>query len=99
MSRRCHLRGRSFSVYVPREHRWKQTWVDNEGGYLDFTGSLKNGEMILSREGTRPDGTRVLQRMVFKNIAADQFDWSWENSKDNGKTWQVIWPIHYQRKK
>ena len=94
-----HLRGRSFSVYIARARQWKQTWVDNEGGYLDFTGAFADGKMVLSREALSPDGARFLQRMVFKNIAADEFDWNWENSKDDGKTWQVVWPIHYRRKK
>jgi hypothetical protein len=93
-----HLRGKSLSVYVPRAGKWKQTWVDNEGGYLKFVGEFKDGMMILAREATRPDGTRILQRMVFKNITPRQFDWSWEFSKDGGNTWVVNWPIHYRRK-
>jgi hypothetical protein len=40
----------------------------------------------------------VQQRMVFKNITANELDWSWERSLDGGKTWQVMWPIHYKRK-
>src|SRR5581483_11368851 len=28
-----HLRGMSVSTYVPQSNAWKQTWVDNEGGY------------------------------------------------------------------
>jgi hypothetical protein len=93
-----HLRGSSVSVFDANPDKWKQTWVDNEGGYLDFVGEFKHGQMILSREVTRPDGTRGLQRMVFKNITRDEFDWSWEGSKDGGKTWAVVWPIHYKRK-
>ena len=94
-----HLRGVSLSTFDTRTRKWKQTWVDNEGGYLDFTGEFKEGQMILARDNVRPDGTKVIQRMVFKNIQPNQFDWSWESSTDGGKTWQVIWPIHYQRKR
>jgi hypothetical protein len=93
-----HLRGQSVSVFDIRARKWKQTWVDNEGGYLDFAGEFKDGQMILDREATRPDGTRALQRMVFKNITHDEFDWSWEGSKDGGKSWTVVWPIHYKRR-
>jgi Protein of unknown function (DUF1579) len=93
-----HLRGKSVSVFDAGARRWKQTWVDNEGGYLDFAGEFKDGRMMLAREATRPDGSKVQQRMVFKNITHDEFDWSWESSKDGGKTWTVVWPIHYQRK-
>lgn len=92
------LRGRSVSVYDIRARKWKQTWVDNEGGYLDLTGESKDGQMILACESLRADGTKGLQRMVFKNITHDEFDWSWEASKDGGKTWTVAWPIHYKRK-
>jgi hypothetical protein len=94
-----HLRGKSLSIFDPNAAKWKQTWVDNEGGYLDFVGEFRGGQMILGREVTRPDGTRGMQRMVFKNISAHEFDWSWEGSKDAGKTWQVVWPIHYKRRK
>jgi hypothetical protein len=93
-----HLRGSSVSIFDSTAGKWKQTWVDNEGGYLDFVGELKDGQMMLQREAVRNDGTKVLQRMVFKNIDANELDWSWEASRDGGKTWQVQWPIHYKRK-
>lgn len=91
-----HLRGRSVSLFEPQSGKWKQTWVDNEGSYLDFTGQFEIGQMILMRSATR-NGQPTLQRMVFKNITPNEFDWSWESSSDSGKTWQVNWPIHYKR--
>ncbi|MBZ5707093.1 MAG: DUF1579 domain-containing protein [Acidobacteriia bacterium] len=92
------LSGISVSLFDVRAGKWKQTWVDNQGGYLDFVGEFKDGQMTLGREVARPDGTKVMQRMVFKNITPNEFDWSWEASNDGGKTWQVSWPIHYKRK-
>ena len=62
------------------------------------SGEFKDGQMILARDAVRVDGTKVIQRMVFKNISRNEFDWSWEASKDGGKTWEVQWPIHYKRK-
>ncbi|HEX8812917.1 MAG TPA: DUF1579 family protein [Terracidiphilus sp.] len=92
------LRGMSVSLFDPTSGKWKQTWVDNQGAYLDFVGEFRDGQMVLAREAVRPDGGKVLQRMVFKNIQANELDWSWEASKDGGKTWTVQWPIHYKRK-
>ncbi len=89
--------GRSFSVYRPATGKWYQTWVDNNGGYLDFTGGFADGEMTLSREAER-DGKKFLQRMVFYNITENAFDWNWEKSDDRGKTWELLWKIHYKRK-
>jgi hypothetical protein len=94
----AHLRGTSVSTFDTNAGKWKQTWVDNEGGYLDFTGEFRNGQMILQREAAGPNGAKFLQRMVWKNITANEFDWSWEASRDDGKTWQVQWPIHYKRR-
>ena len=92
-----HLRGLSVSIFDVNLGKWKQTWVDNEGEYLDFVGEFKKGEMILEREGIR-NGEKILQRMVFKNITANEMDWSWEASSNGGKTWEVKWPIHYKRR-
>lgn len=91
------LRGMSISTFDTRSNKWKQTWVDNEGSYLDFVGEFKDGQMLLQREAAKPDGTKVLQRMEYKNITPNEFDWGWERSEDGGKTWQVLWPIHYKR--
>ena len=93
-----HLRGTSISTFDPQSGHWKQTWVDNEGGYLDFVGDFNNGQMILQRDAFR-NGTKILQRMVWKNMSSNEFDWSWEASSDGGKTWQVNWPIHYKRRR
>jgi hypothetical protein len=93
------LTGMSVSTFNPQLKKWQQTWVDDQGSYLDFTGQFENGEMTLSMERTNPAGKPVKLRMIFKNIRADSLDWSWEKSADSGKTWQVQWPIHYVRKK
>ena len=43
------FRGVSLSVYDQKNRVWRQTWVDNNGGYMDFTGGLENDTMILSK--------------------------------------------------
>jgi hypothetical protein len=92
------LRGTSVSTFNPRMHKWQQTWVDNEGSYLDFIGEFIDGKMVFTRKAVTRKGKSMLQRMVWKNITPDAFDWSWERSIDGGKSWDVLWPIHYVRK-
>jgi hypothetical protein len=89
--------GMSLSVFNPQADQWQQTWVDNQGGYLDFTGGLTGDKMILSRQ-TTIEGQPVQQRMVWHNIQAGTLDWSWERSDDDGRNWKVLWAIHYQRR-
>lgn len=90
------LQGRSLSTYDRLTHRWKQTWVDNDATYLDFSGGFADGRMILSREAQK-DGKRFLQRMVWQGIRADAFEWLWQRSDDDGRTWTTAWKIDYRR--
>ena len=92
------LIGMSVSCFDPERNLWCQTWVDNSGSYLDFTGKFENGKMILSRDAI-VKGEKCKQRMVWYNIEADEFDWNWERSDDAGNSWRVLWQIKYTRKK
>src|SRR5690349_2272168 len=39
--------GASYSSWQPTESKWRQTWVDDSGGYLTFEGGLEDGAMTL----------------------------------------------------
>lgn len=90
------LRGRSVSVFDAQSGQWRQTWVDNQGGYLDFSGAFSNSRMVLMRAAML-DGQQVLQRMVWYDIGDDSLRWNWERSDDGGASWEVLWEIRYTR--
>jgi hypothetical protein len=92
------LVGKSISSYDAARKQWHQTWVDDKGSYLDLAGGKTQNGFALSMKRNGSDGKPVLARMRFLNIAADSFDWRWERSADDGKTWRLQWPIHYARK-
>jgi hypothetical protein len=92
------LSGHSVSVYNVRKGRWQQTWVDDQGSYLLFSGEFKAGQMILKTEPFRQGEKTLVNRMVFRNITANSLDWDWQTSADGGKTWKDLWNIHYARK-
>jgi len=96
--------GKSWTVYNPNYKIWQQTWVDNQGGYIDLTGNMKGDSMILTTaEKTVPlklsPTGKLVSRMVFHHIKPDSFDWSWESSTNGGLSWKNSWLIHYERKK
>lgn len=91
------LQGISISAYDLERGLWCQTWVDNNGAYLDFTGKFEDGKMILSRDAI-VKGQACRQRMVWYDFQENRFEWNWERSDDNGQTWRVLWQIHYTRK-
>lgn len=96
--------GQSWSVYNVNYKKWQQTWVDNQGGYINLTGGIMGDSMILTTaERNVPvsisTSGKIMSRMVYYNITPNSFDWSWEASTDGGTSWKQNWLIHYTRKK
>jgi len=92
------LTGMSVSVYNPKLEKWEQTWVDDQGSYIDLVGEFKDGKMILTHK-VKPLGRKVIFRMVFEDIARDSFLWKWERSDDLGKSWLLRLQARYTRSK
>ena len=90
------LHGRSWSVYEPKLGLWRQTWVDDQGGYYDLVGEVVEGCFAFVRAAPEL-GPRARQRMVFRDVAADRFRWTWELSRDDGETYATRWEIDYRR--
>jgi hypothetical protein len=90
------LLGRSLSVRDAADGRWRQTWVDSNGSYLDLVGVEVDGRIAFQREAT-VGGVAVVQRMVWLDVTPDAFRWQWQRSPDGGATWEVAWEIDYRR--
>jgi len=90
------LLGRSLSVRDEAEGRWRQTWVDSTGAYLDLVGLEVDGRIAFQRK-TSIGGELVIQRMVWLDVTAETLRWQWQRSKDSGGTWEVAWEIDYRR--
>lgn len=86
--------GRSWSMWIPAREVWRQTWVDDSGAYLAFTGGMEAGQMKLTGEPS-PDGKTM--RMVFADITRDHISWRWEATRDGGATWRAMMRIEYHR--
>jgi hypothetical protein len=90
------LHGESWSVFDSERRLWRQTWVDDTGGYLDLVGDRADGWFAFVRAAPER-GAAARQRMVFRDLEADRFRWTWELSLDGGGTWDVRWEIEYRR--
>ena len=91
------FKGTSISVYNPKSGLWHQAWADNNGGYYNFIGEIGEGKRIFKTLPIEKDGKTYIQRMAFKNIKEDGFNWYWEGSQDGGNTWNLLWEIAYSR--
>ncbi|HEX3065292.1 MAG TPA: hypothetical protein VHQ39_07410 [Dongiaceae bacterium] len=90
-----NLLGRSWSVYDPAMGKWRQTWVDNEGTYLDLVGGKEADRFVLLL--VRLAEETPFKRMIFQNISREAFDWHWQASTDRGASWSDSWYIRYRR--
>ena len=90
------LHGRSVSVRDVADGRWRQTWVDSNGAYLELVGVEVDGRIGFQRE-TTIDGRPVVQRMVWLDVSDGAFRWQWQRSHDGGDSWTVVWEIDYRR--
>lgn len=91
--------GKSFNVYDARTRKWKQTWVDDRGGMLEFTGEFKDGAMRYTGESVAQDGKPLMDRLTFFPLSEGRVRQLWEQSADKGKTWNTVFDGTYVRKK
>ncbi|MEQ1933285.1 MAG: DUF1579 family protein [Fimbriimonadaceae bacterium] len=89
--------GQSWSVFDANDKVWKQTWVDNSGGYLLFEGGKVGDKFILSQVNIPKNKPKLSMRMVFQSITPKSFEWLWQSSTDSGKTWSSVYEIKYTK--
>jgi hypothetical protein len=91
--------GKSFNFFNAATNRWQQTWVDNGGGVLEFSGEFRDGAMRFQGETPNKGGGKTLNRMTFTPLPDEKVRQVIENSKDDGKTWTVGFDGLYSRRK
>lgn len=89
--------GTSYNIYDQTQHRWHQTWVDNQGSLLQLDGEFADGRMRLQGETVDSTGAKTLQRITWNQTAPGKVRQLWESSSDAGKTWAVAFDGLYLR--
>src|SRR6266567_2569688 len=61
--------GKSWSVYNSNYKMWQQTWVDDQGGYIDLTGGMMGDSMVLTTaEITVPTSISATGKMISRMV-------------------------------
>ena len=76
--------GKSYNFYDPNLKKWRQVWIADSGGVLDYTGEYRDRAMRLLGWTLDPQGNRIEQRLTFFNVAPDTVRQLFETSKDAG---------------
>lgn len=88
--------GKSFSIYDVADGVWKQFWVDASGLVLELRGGMVDGSMVLSGQRLQK-GKSVRDRIAWTPNPDGTVRQLWELSKDDGKTWSVVFDGLYHR--
>jgi hypothetical protein len=91
--------GKSMNFWDTNRRQWRQIWVADGGGSLDYAGSFREGAMRFEGWTLAPNGRRVLQKLTFFPISRDTVRQLFETSSDSGKTWQPGFDGRYVRKR
>ena len=89
--------GRSMNFFDPAIGRWRQTWVDQQGGVVRYEGAHQGGVMQFLGESIGADGSRVVARAVLEPLADGRLRHFIEHSHDAGETWTTYFNGTYQR--
>ena len=91
--------GKSWSYYDPTLLKWKQLFIFDNGGVMDFTGGRHDGTMRFeSSAPATANSPAAITRMTFFPIAKDTVRQLFQRSTDGGKTRSAGFDGFYVRK-
>ncbi len=93
--------GKSFNYYNPFTKKWNQKWIDTGGIPIEFEGvfNKKDQALYYTAETINRAGLKVQNKLTFYKKSEDYVRQLWEQSTDNGKTWNTVFDGQYYRKK
>ena len=92
-------KGKSYNFYDTNVKKWRQIWIADSGGSLDYSGEYRDGAMRFVGWTLDAKGNRVEQKLTFFNVSPDTVRQLFEASTDGGKTWKSTFDGRYVRRK
>jgi hypothetical protein len=91
--------GKSMNFWDVNRKKWRQVWIADIGGSLDYEGEFRDGAMRFEGWTAGASGGRVLQRLTFFPISRDTVRQLFATSADSGRTWQPGFDGRYVRRR
>lgn len=91
--------GKSFNFHNNQTRKWSQVWVDGAGGNIFFEGEFRDGTLYYTATTLDAQGAKTWHKLTFFNLGPDKVRQLWEQSTDDGKTWNTVFDGEYRRKK
>jgi hypothetical protein len=93
--------GTSYNYYDRTDKKWKQLWIDNQGGSLELSGNFTDGKMVLQSQEKYSEQNKVhfTDRITWTPNNDGTVRQHWQRTTDGGKTWTDIFDGTYKRVK
>jgi len=92
---RHKYKGKSLNTYNAKKEQWEQFWVDNSGTRLHLKGRFEKNKMSMS---DCEEVSETCNRITWTVLNDKTVRQEWEQSKDNGKTWNKVFDGHYKKR-
>jgi hypothetical protein len=86
--------GRSINAYHAARGRWVQAWVGGGGSILLLEGTYDGEKMVLAGRNVTA-GKPLTDRLTWSRLPGGKVRQVWEQSADEGKTWNVVFDGTY----
>ena len=92
--------GSSYNFYDRRDKKWKHYWMGNDGAAVLLKGEFRDGKMILIGDEYRDDkNNRIINKMTWTPNPDGTVRQLWEQSKDGGQAFSVLFDGLYRKRK
>jgi hypothetical protein len=92
--------GTSLNAWDADFARWRQFWVDVQGGTAVLEGGLRDGSMVLEGDSfDRDKSTKGRNRITWTPLPDGRVRQWWQQSSDGGATWTTAFDGYYSRRR
>ncbi len=91
--------GKSFNMYDASAGIWRQTWVNQSGGWTEFKGGWDGQHMVVTTDefDDPTSGQRIRRRMTFTPNEDGSVRQHGQRSADGGETWTTEYDLMYRK--
>ena len=86
-----------MNFWDPGRGKWRQVWVSDKGGVVEYQGEFRDGAMRLQGRKTASVGSTSLARATLSELEDGRVRQHLEQSTDGGKTWSTSFDGYYTR--
>jgi tetratricopeptide (TPR) repeat protein len=91
--------GKSFNSYDSEKKQWRQYWIDNAAGVVEFHGRYSGDQLVYEADSPNPDGKIAHRKMTFVKLPDGRVRQFSVQTTDGGKTWTPEYDLLYTKKK